>query len=374
MKMRIEALSGLKLSLRFPGKLLAGCFILAMVAGSFARDPLHAAGWFSHKARDEGAPVLSAAHQHKEQLMKYFKEIYGKKILSGQHVSKGFMEVEAIDKVTGKKPAILGLDFMDYSPSRVERGTRGDATERAVQWWREGGLVTFCWHWNAPTGLIDRGPDRYWYQGYYTRATTFNLEKALRDTKSKEYRLVIRDIDAIAEELKKLREEGAPVLWRPLHEASGGWFWWGSKGPKPYKKLWRLMYDRMTNHHRLDNLIWVWNGEDADWYPGDDVVDIVGRDYYGEKRDYSSRKEEFRKVQRYARRKMVALTETGVVPDPDQLKKTRTQWLWFMVWSEGFVLNGDEYSEEYTEAKMLRKAYHHDYVITRDELPRFNRD
>jgi mannan endo-1,4-beta-mannosidase len=314
------------------------------------------------------------ARHHKEKLMKYLKSIYGKKILSGQHLSQDFMEVEAIYKVTRKKPAILGLDFMDYSPSRVERGARGMDTEKAIQWWREGGIVTFCWHWNAPMGLVDRGPDKYWYNGCYTRATTFNFANGIKNTGSQEYQLLMRDMDVIAAELKKLQKEGLPVLWRPLHEASGGWFWWGSQGPEPYKKLWRIMYDRFTNYHRLDNLIWVWNGEDPGWYPGDDVVDIVGRDFYGDKRDYSPRKEEFKKAEACAHtHKMVALTETGVVPDPDLLKQAGAKWLWYMIWSEGFVLAGHQaaYSEEYTEASMVKKVYRHHYVITRDELPQF---
>lgn len=314
------------------------------------------------------------AHHNKEKLMQYFKDIYGKKILSGQHVSKGLAEVKVINKVTGKKPAVLGFDFMDYSPSRVERGAQGIETDQAIRWWREGGIITFCWHWNAPLGLIDCGPDKYWYNGCYTRATTFNFANGVNNPKSQEYQLMIRDIDAIAAELKKIQKEGAPVLWRPLHEAAGGWFWWGSQGPEPYKKLWRIMYDRLTNYHRLNNLIWVWNGEDSDWYPGDDVVDIVGRDFYGDKRDYSPRAEEFKKAETYADTyKMLALTETGVVPDPDLLKKTHAKWLWFMIWSEVFVLDGTQkkYSGEYTAASMLKKVYHHDYVITRDELPRF---
>jgi mannan endo-1,4-beta-mannosidase len=327
---------------------------------------------------DEGPmeKIPRDAHYNKEKLMKYFKDIYGKKILSGQHVSRGLMEVEAIYKVTRKKPAILGFDFMDYSPSRVERGAKGIETEEAIQWWREGGIITFCWHWNAPMGLIDRGPDKFWYDGYNTKATTFNFANGINNPESQEYHLMIRDIDVIAAELKKIQQEGAPVLWRPLHEASGGWFWWGSQGPEPYKKLWRIMYDRLTNYHRLDNLIWVWNGEAPDWYPGDDVVDIVGRDFYGAKRDYSPREEEFKKVETYADTyKMVALTETGVVPDPDLLKKTDSKWLWYMIWSEVCVLEGNQkkYSEEYTEARMLKKVYHHKYVITRDELPRFRR-
>jgi mannan endo-1,4-beta-mannosidase len=77
--------------------------------------------------------------------------------------------------------------------------------------------------------------------------------------------------------LKRLRDAGVPVLWRPLHEASGNawhtpWFWWGAKGAEPYKKLWNMMFDRMNNYHGLNNLIWIysinWDNKDSSWYPG----------------------------------------------------------------------------------------------------------
>jgi len=311
-------------------------------------------------------------HTNKIKLMEYLADIYGKKVLSGQQVYQSLSEVEAIYQITGKEPAILGLDFMDYSPSRVERGTQGVDTEIAIQWWSEGGVVLFCWHWNAPMGLIDKKPNKQWWRGFYTEATNFNFVNGINNMESEEYRLLIRDIDAIAEELKKLQAEGAPVLWRPLHEASGGWFWWGSQGPEHYKKLWRIMFDRLTKHHQLNNLIWVWNGEHPDWYPGDDVVDIVGIDIYGPKRDYSPWTEEFKIAEGYAgTNKMVALTENGAIPDPDLLKETGANWLWYCTWSNELVLEKDQktYSEEYTETQMLKKVYQHEYVITKDELP-----
>jgi mannan endo-1,4-beta-mannosidase len=74
-----------------------------------------------------------------------------------------------------------------------------------------------------------------------------------------------------------LQKTGDAFFWRPLHKASGSWFWWGAKGPEFCKKLYLLMYDRMVNHHGLKNLIWVWTSQqdDYDWYPGDDVVEMI---------------------------------------------------------------------------------------------------
>ena len=92
----------------------------------------------------------------------------------------------------------------------------------------------------------------------------------------------MHDIDTIAVQLKKLEAAGVPVLFRPLHEAEGGWFWWGAQGPDSAKKLWRVVYERLTVKHELRNLVWVWNSVKKEWYPGDDVVDIVSADTYSE--------------------------------------------------------------------------------------------
>jgi mannan endo-1,4-beta-mannosidase len=40
------------------------------------------------------------------------------------------------------------------------------------------------------------------------------------------------------------------------------------------------LYDRVTNFHNINNIIWVWNSIAEDWYPGDDTVDILSADVY----------------------------------------------------------------------------------------------
>jgi hypothetical protein len=79
-------------------------------------------------------------------------------------------------------------------------------------------------------------PEQRWWSGFYTAASDFNVESALRDTGNANYTLLIKDIDDIAVQLGLLRDAGVPVIWRPLHEAEGGWFWWGAKGPEVCKK------------------------------------------------------------------------------------------------------------------------------------------
>ncbi|KAF2837329.1 glycoside hydrolase family 26 protein [Patellaria atrata CBS 101060] len=222
--------------------------------------------------------VNSKASSKTVALYRYLISIYGEKILSGQ---QDLSWANWIAERVGKTPALVSVDLMDYSPSRVEHGTTSTAIEDAISHAKKGGIISVLWHWNAPTGLYDT-EENPWWSGFYTRATDFDIAAALADTTNANYTLLIRDIDAIAVQLKRLQDADIPVLFRPLHEAEGGWFWWGAKGAEPAKKLWGILYERLTDYHRLNNLVWVWNSVLPDWYPGDETVDILSADVYAQ--------------------------------------------------------------------------------------------
>lgn len=278
-----------------------------------------------------------------QRLFENLAKLYGKATLLGGY---GEAEERFVRDRTGQRPAVFAGDFMDYSPSRTERGADPkDHTERMVQAGKEGQIITMSWHWNAPTDLLDTkegDKDLSWYKGFYTEATTFDIEAALADPSSHRYRLLLRDIDAIAQELKKFRSAGVPVLWRPLHEAEGKWFWWGAKGPEACKKLWRLLHDRLTSHHKLDNLIWVWNSIDPVWYPGDDVVDIVSVDAYpADRRDPMAGT--FRKMlDQWDGRKMLALAEFPGTTDLERAWRFGVRWLYTVWWTGSLGPEGND--------------------------------
>ncbi len=316
------------------------------------------------------------ASERTVRLFTYLQAIYGSYTLSGQYASdKGIHspEVTALYQLTGKYPAILGIDLMDYSPSRVAYGAQTNATDYALEWAHAGGIITLIWHWNAPKDLIASSAQPWW-NGYNTEATTFDLYAALNGSDPEGYRLLLRDIDAIAVQLKRLADEDIPVLWRPLHEASGGWFWWGNYGASNYISLWRLMYDRLTNVHHLNNLIWVYNGQAADWYPGDDYVDIIAEDNYVGPYDYESLYNLFYKALSYTdSQKMIGLAENGTIPDPSLLVRDNARWLFFVTWSDLFVVNpkNGEISDRYNELRHFTDVYDDKTILTLDELPKW---
>ncbi|KXH49260.1 glycosyl hydrolase family 26 [Colletotrichum simmondsii] len=304
------------------------------------------------------ALVNAKANADANALYTYLRSIYGKNILSGQQELK---YANWVNETIGKSPALVSVDLMDYSPSRVERGTVGTAVEEAITHHERGGIVSVLWHWNAPTGLYDTEENKWW-SGFYTRATDFDVSTALADTTNANYTLIIRDIDAIAVQLKKLQDAGVPVLWRPLHEAEGAWFWWGAKGPEACKKLWALVYDRLTNHHELNNLVWIWNSVAADWYPGDDTVDVLSADVYAQ--GHGPMTTQYNDLITLGQdKKLIAATEVGSAPFPDLLQAYEAHWLYFCVWSDGFINN-----TEWNSVDDLKKIYESEYVLTLDEI------
>ena len=325
------------------------------------------------------SPVLCnpSPSEEAQALMNWMCDLYGEKIISGQylHEYEYGAELEAVASATGGLyPAMVGMDLLNYSPSSVSLGSWPTSVDQAIQYWKKGYIVTFCWHWVAPEPYLDTTGNQWW-GGFYTDHTTFDLGKAMSGEDPEGYDLLIRDMDAIAKQLLRLRDAGVPVLWRPLHEASGGWFWWGASGAEPYLALYRMMYDRFTNLYGLNNLIWVWNGQNAAWYPGDDVVDIIGEDIYPGKHQYASQKASFDKCRSYTdEKKLIMLSECGCVPSPAACLKDDAMWSAFGVWCYEFVLDGNKhYSSEYTDAEMIQKFYTHELTVTLKDVPDFGR-
>ena len=251
---------------------------------------------------------------------------------------------------------------------------RDHAPERAIEWVNKyHGIATVTWHWNVPSDeeCSSDGVAFYVESTGNKPFTTFSISRALEEG-TWENKKLLADIDLIAGELKKLKEADVPILWRPLHEAEGAWFWWGAEGPEPCKELYRLLYDKLTNEYGLDNLIWEWTGSTspaaADWYPGDDVVDIIGYDKYnamdGQPNLSSIASTFYSLVQGTDGQKMVAMTENDTIPSVENLVNDRAAWLYFCPWYMNYLT-----SEQNNPVDNLIEIYNIEYCITLDELP-----
>jgi mannan endo-1,4-beta-mannosidase len=288
-------------------------------------------------------------------LYQFMKDTYGRKIISGVMTLNSMDMVSWLKTNTGKEPALVGLDFM-HSGRNYDWYNDEEPVNDARTYYNRNGIPVICWHWRDPSRNTEE---------FYTSETNFDVSKVM-DESSPEYAAMISDIDYISGLLKILNDENIPVLWRPLHEAAGGWFWWGAKGAAPCKKLYQVMWDRMVNHHGLKNLIWMWTREPNDdaWYPGDEYVDIVGRDIYQEG-NHGSHFGEFSDMNaRYGQKKMVTISECGSFPDVDNLLRDGAAWLYYMPWYGDFTK-----LEKHNPLSLWKKMFAHQYVITLNEMP-----
>lgn len=120
----------------------------------------------------------------------------------------------------------------------------------------------------------------------------------------------------------------------------------GRKRLRRIQKLWKYLYKELTNTYGCNNLIWVYNGQSADWYPGDEYVDIVGEDIYPGNHVYDPQVSRFRQAINYgSKTKITALTENGCIFDIDSAVSINALWSWFMTWGGEFTVNGSNYSE-----------------------------
>jgi mannan endo-1,4-beta-mannosidase len=294
-------------------------------------------------------------------LYNFLKENFGTKTISATmaNYSTNLDEAVWVNSQTGKWPAMVGFDFIDHTAPSQSWVKYNAPLELSKDWWNNNGLVTLLWHWRDP--LNKSG-------AFYTKDTNFDVSK-ISDKSSNEYKAMIADIDAIAVYLKQFQAANIPVIWRPLHEASGKWFWWGAKGATPCKELWITMYERLVNYHKINNLIWVWTSDADDsassWYPGDNYVDIIGMDIYAGENQHTSQYIAFNKVREFSNgKKIIALSECGSVPDPALMKEYGDMWSWFMPWNADFTR-----SDKYNGATWWNKYFNYDYVITRDKMP-----
>ncbi len=313
-------------------------------------------------------PVLvdTASTMQADSLYDFLRLQFGERIISGQ-THDYYNEISAL---TGQAPLLRAGDLQHYTEGYpylwknggFAFGKEDDGTVQAlIDWYRETnrkGIVSLHWHWHSPTGG-SAGTNTF-----YTQYTTFDVTRAVTPG-TQEYTDIIRDIDEIATQLKRFQDAGVPVLWRPLHEAGGGWFWWGARGPEACLTLYNMLYDRLTNFHRLHNLIWVWSTPETDWYPGNDRVDIVGYDSYPGAFNYGAQKAAFDVLYRLTGgEKLIALSENGPIPDPDACLLSDAPWLYFMSWSTMVTQQnaGDHLLDVYENPVVLRLGS--DNVIT----------
>ena len=226
----------------------------------------------------------------------------------------------------GQYPAILGLDLGGIeieSPHNLDGNSFEAMRLAAIEHHRRGGIVTLSWHLRNPlTGgdAWDVSSDRV------VAAILPGGEK---------HEEFLKWLDRAADWILSLKDDDGkqiPVLWRPWHEHSGSWFWWGRAlcTDAQYNALWRMNHDRFRDRG-IQDIVWAispnyMDGNFEQWetrYPGDAYVDVIGLDCYASldrERYIREMQAGLASLQKMCDRhgKILAVTETGLesLPDP----------------------------------------------------------
>ena len=265
-------------------------------------------------------------------------------------------------KNSGWSEIASGTDYFDIS---------GDytllITEDILKSLQEGGLIIGGHDYTAVAVYLESNgtaldPNKDY--AFYKADTEFDAANATVEG-TWENKVFTEDLKNTAAYLKLLRDADIPILWRPFHEAAGGWFWCG-KDAVSFKSLWIAMFNYFKAEG-LDNLIWVWTteGNDADWYPGDQYVDIVGRDIYN--KETADCVSEYTSIAGNYGNKIVSLSECGTVGLISEQWASGARWSWFMPWYDG--TNEDGSPVVHADEAWWKDAMNQEFVVSRDELP-----
>jgi mannan endo-1,4-beta-mannosidase len=235
-----------------------------------------------------------------------------------------------VKSVTGSHPAVIGVDFSGFSgrsPEAIQKA-KESLRKTVVDTYNRGGVTTAAWHFANP---VSKG-GFYWVDSLSLPAVRYIIPGGQAHGQYKE---ILQGIGTWAHSLQGADGKLAPVIFRPFHEFDGGWFWWGKPhaSREEFISLWRFTVSYLRDSLQVHNFIYAFSPDNKfnteagflERYPGDEWVDMVGLDNYGDmgrdnRYDLEAAARKLKIVSDYARHagKLAAFTETGLesIPEP----------------------------------------------------------
>ena len=319
-------------------------------------------------------------------------------MLSGCWTEQQYGGAQAFHTCTGEWPAIFGQDMNSWYKSRTDP-IGIDAWNQSIGQfktaWGRHQILPVNWHWQNVAHKVNGAytEDAWSKLTLQEWADIVTLGTALCNA-------MLDNVDYhMVNFLKKLTDANGPIpiLFRPLHEIDGGWFWWTCPSdPAKTAKLFQIIQDRIINYHQMHNLIWIYNPgvlvDGGDWapfnpkeyprriafYPGDAHCDIIGIDLY--KWDWVDKgtftvdgknygltyRDVWNEMKAITSTKMITLSESEGFPDPAK-SFTDTS---YAPWLYGFPWFAD--SSTGVSCSVLKPLVASPYMVNASDLPDFN--
>ena len=290
-----------------------------------------------------------------------------------------------INDVLGDHPAVFGWDLGHLGDAENIDGVPfEDMKQWTIAAFEKGGISTFSWH----------------MRNYAISGSSWDTDSCVEACLpgGEHHELYLEKLDLAADffaSLKNAEGELIPVIFRPFHEMTGSWFWWGKGNcsAEQYKELFRFTIDYLRNTHSLHQLIIAYSPDKftspeqyMEFYPGDDYVDVMALDDY---QGFRSKESSVQTVKRLviidslstSHHKLMAVSETGLETIPNEKWFTEVvlgtlnanastrKAAWILFWRNG---RPDHYYAPYpghASAPDFIEFMNHDLMLSLSELP-----
>ena len=245
------------------------------------------------------------------------------------HGWSGDKDRSDVKSVTGSHPAVIGVDIMGFSgrPESEIAEAKAKLKQNVIATYERGGVTTVAWHFFNP---ISKGAF-YWVDTLSKPAVPAIIPGGAAH---EQYKEILKGIAGWANDLRAKDGKLVPVIFRPYHEFDGNWFWWGKSHctREEFISLWQFTVSYLRDSLQVHNFLYAFSpdnrfsseAEYLDRYPGDEYVDLLGMDNYGDmgrdRYDLSKATMKLKILSDYAvkKGKLAAFTETGLesIPNP----------------------------------------------------------
>ncbi len=233
-----------------------------------------------------------------------------------------------VKSITGSHPAVIGIDLSGLSGRSLEKieQEKSRLQKNVVNTYNRGGVTTISWHFKNPLS----GGGFYWVDSLSVASVPHLIPGGKAH---EEYKTILTDIAEWAKSCVGDDGNQVPMIYRPYHEFDGDWFWWGKSHTtrEDFISLWKFTVSYLRDSLDVHNFLYAFSPDNRfeseegflERYPGDEWVDMVGMDNYGDMgRDGYNLERAAKKlmiVSDYAKKsnKLAAFTETGLETIPD---------------------------------------------------------
>ena len=230
--------------------------------------------------------------------------------------------------VTGDYPAVAGFELghIELGNERsLDSVSFTQIAELIKVHYKRGGVITVSWHLNNPFTMQIKDSLSGWQHGTAWDVSSKEVVSSILPG-GKNHELFNIWLERLSTFFIQLKDENGiaiPIIFRPYHEHSGSFFWWGTNlcTDQEYSSLWRYTVTFLRDKKNIHNILYAYNTDRVTsleqymrGYPGDDIIDMLSLDMYDRGEQFGGELDNalgFVTKEAIIRNKLTALSETG---------------------------------------------------------------